>query len=179
MVLGATYYDALRDYAKQVSSGSVNALSKESWSDLFASLDADHQELFHRRAYEILKDSEGEATEEFFALFDDILSDRNILASDPEFIDKVCRPILDAGTEGGIAWMADVAEADASLFTNHRDPAADRDFKDRIQQRVNDAQEGDPTLPDIKRIGAILGIEAEDPQTESDARSEDVSSASE
>ena len=43
-----------------------------------------------------------------------------------------------------IAWMAEVAEADASLFTNRSDPAAASDFKDRIQQRLDDAQEEDP-----------------------------------
>ena len=105
MVLGTTYYDSLVDYAEQVSDGSVSAITYESWSDLFALLDADHRELFHRRAYEILKNSEGEASEEFFALFGDILSGRSILASDQRFIDQVCRPILDADNESGIAWM--------------------------------------------------------------------------
>ena len=98
VVLGATYYDALVDYAEQVSDGSVSALTKESWSDLFALLDANRRELFHRRAYEILKGSEGKASAEFFALFGDILSDRSILADDQRFIDQVCRPILLAGT---------------------------------------------------------------------------------
>ena len=179
IVLGATYHDALVNYAEQVSDGSESALTKESWSDLFTLLGANRRELFHRRAYEILKASEGEASAEFFALFGDILSDRSILAGDQRFIDEVCRPILHVGTEDGIAWMAEVAEADASLFTNRSDPAAASDFKERIQQRLNGAQEGDLTLPDLKRIGAILGIEPEDPETESDARSEDMSSASE
>ena len=179
IVLGATYHDALVNYAEQVSDGSESALTKESWSDLFILLGANRRELFHRRAYEILKASEGEASAEFFALFGDILSDRSILAGDQRFIDEVCRPILHVGTEDGIAWMAEVAEADASLFTNRSDPAAASDFKERIQQRLNGAQEGDLTLPDLKRIGAILGIEPEDPETESDARSEDMSSASE
>ena len=90
-------------------------------------------------------------------MFGDILSDRSILAGDRRFIDEVCRPILHVGTEDGIAWMAEVAEADASLFTNRSDPAAASDFKDRIQQRLDDAQEEDPTLPDLRRIGAVLG----------------------
>ena len=177
MLLGATYFEALVDYAEQVSDGSESALTKESWSDLFTLLDANRRELFHRRAYKILKDSEGEASAEFFALFGGILSDRGILAGDQRFIDEVCRPILHVGIEDGIAWMAEVAETDASLFTNRSDPAAANDFKDRIQQRLDDAQEEDPTLPDLKRIGAIMGIEPEDLESESDAPSEDKSSA--
>ena len=178
VVLRAVYHDALVDYAKQISDGSKSALTKESWSGLFALLDSDHRELFRRRAYGILKGSEGGSSEEFFALFGDILSDTSILASDQRFIDEVCRPILNAGTGGGIAWIADVSEADASLFTDSSDPAAASDFKERIQQRLGGAQEGDLTLPDLKRIGAILGIEPEDRETESDARSENMSSAS-
>ena len=158
IVLGANYHDALVYYAEQVSNGSESALTKESWSDLFTLLDANRRELFHRRAYEILKGSEGGASAEFFALFGDILSGRNILASDPRFIDEVCRPILHVGTKDGIAWIAEVAEADASLFANRSDPAAATDFKDRIRQRLHDAQEDDPTLPDLQRIGVVLGI---------------------
>ena len=166
IVLGATYLEALVDYAEQVSDGSASALTKESWSDLFTLLDANRRELFQRRAYKVLKDSEGEASAEFFALFGGILSDRSILAGDPRFIDEVCRPILHVGTEDGIAWMAEVAEADASLFSYRSDPAAASDFKDRIQQRLNDTLEDDQRLPHLKRIGTALGIAREVSDTE-------------
>ena len=179
IVLGAAYHDALVNYAEQVSNGSESALTRKSWSDLFTLLDVSRRELFHRRAYEILKGSEGEASAEFFALFGDILSDRNILASDQRFIDEVCRPILHVGTKDGIAWIAEVAEVDASLFANRSDPAAAIDFKDRIRQRLHDAREDDLTLADLRRIGVVLGIEPGDSQTEPDARSEDLSNGRE
>ena len=175
IVLGAAYHDSLVNYAEQVSDGSESALTRESWSDLYTLLDANRRELFPRRAYEILKDSDGKASAEFFALFGDILSARNILASDQRFIDEVCRPILRVGTKDGIAWIAEVAEANASLFANRSDPAAATDFKDRIRQRLNDAQEDDPTLSDLRRIGVALGIGPGESQTEPDARSEDLS----
>ena len=173
MVLGASYYDALVNYAEHVSDGSATALRNESWSDLFSLLDASRQELFHRRAYGILKYSEGEASAEFFALFGDILSDRRILASDQRFIDEVCRPILHIGTVDGIAWMAKVAEADASLFTNPGDPAAASDFVDRVRQSLNDTLEDDPRLPYLKRIGTALGIKREASDTDEDPQSAD------
>ena len=66
LVLGATYFDALVEYAEQVADGSGSVLTKESWSDLFNLLDAGRQELFPRRAYEILKASNGEARVGFF-----------------------------------------------------------------------------------------------------------------
>ena len=173
MVLGANYHDALVDYAEQVSDGSARTLKNESWSDLFSLLDVNRRELFHRRAYGILKDSEGEASAEFFALFGDILSDRSILAGDQRFIDEVCRPILHVGTEDGIAWMAEVAEADASLFTNRSDPAAASDFMDRVRQSLADTSEDDPRLPHLKRIGTALGIPREASDTDEDSQSED------
>ena len=175
VVLSAVYQDALVNYAKQISDGSESALTKESWSDLFALLDADRRELFRRRAYEILKGSEGGSSEKFFALFGDILSDTSILASDQRFIDEVCRPILNAGIGGGIAWMADVAEADASLFADRIDPAAATDFRDRIRQSLNDAQEHDSTLSDLRRIGTVLGIGPGDSQTVPDTQSDGFS----
>ena len=168
VVLGAVYYDALVDYAEQVSDDSVNPVTKDSWSDLFASLDADRRELFHRRVYEILKDSNREVSAHFFALFGDILSDIIIRDGDERFIDEVCRPILSVGTEDGIAWLAGVAEANSSLFTDGRDEAAANDFKERIQQRLNDAEEQNTTLADLKRIGKVLGIEPKELETDVD-----------
>ena len=172
IVLGATYHDALVNYAEQVSDGSERALTKESWSDLFTLLDSNRRELFHRRAYEILKDSKGEASAEYFALFGDILlSDSSILAGDHRFIDEVCRPILYIGTEDGIAWMAEVAEADASLFTNSSDPAAASDFADRVRQSLTDTLEDDPRLPHLKRIGTALAITGEASNTDENPQS--------
>ena len=127
-----------------------------------------------------MKGSEGEASAEFFALFGDILSDRSILAGDQRFIDEVCRPILHVGTEDGIAWMAEVAEADASLFTNRSDPAAASDFVDRVRQRLTDTPEEDPRLPHLKRIGTALGIAREAFDTEeAPPQSEDKEATSE
>ena len=77
-------------------------------SSLYLTLTA--ESFFTDEHTNILKGSEGKASAEFFALFGDILSDRSILADDQRFIDQVCRPILLAGTEDGIAWMAEVAE---------------------------------------------------------------------
>ena len=172
IVLGATYHDALVNYAEQVSDGSESALTKESWSDLFTLLDSNRRELFHRRAYEILKDSKGEASAEYFALFGDILlADSSILAGDHRFIDEVCRPILYIGTEDGIAWMAEVAEADASLFTNSSDPAAASDFADRVRQSLTDTLEDDPRLPHLKRIGTALAITGEASNTDENPQS--------
>ena len=159
MGLGATYLDALVDYAEHLSAGSVSALTKESWSDLFALLDTNRRELFHRRAYEKLKGSEGEASAEFFALFGDILSDRSILAGDQRFIDQVCRPILTKGNASGIAWVANIANSDPALLTRHDDQPASNDFADRIRRSLNDTPEDDPTFRHLKEIGAVLGIE--------------------
>ena len=107
------------------------------------------------------------------------ISDRNNLASDQRFIDEVCRPILLAGNRDGIAWIAKVAESEASLLADRNDPAAATDFRDRIRQRLRDAQEDDPTLSDLRRIGVVLGIGPEESLSEPDVRSEDPSNVRE
>ena len=91
----------------------------------------------------------------------------------------MCRPILHVGTEDSIAWIAEVAEADASLFTNRSDPAAATDFVDRVRQRLTDTLEEDPRLPHLKRIGTALGIAREAFDTEEAPQSEDKEATSE
>ena len=84
----------------------------------------------------------------------------------------VCRPILDAGNAAGVTWVADISESDPPLLTDHDDQAAANDFTDRVQQRLDDAEEGDLILHDLQRIGAVLGIDctdSEDSKTASDA----------
>ena len=158
IVLGATYLDALVEYAEGVAGGSVSLLKDQNWSNLLSLLDADRHELFPRRVYEILKATDGGASAEFFAIFGGMLSNRKILTNEPRLIDQVCRPILDSDNAEGLAWVANIADSEPELLTNHDDRAAANDFIDRIQQRLVDAQEGDPTLPDLKRIGVVLGI---------------------
>ena len=182
VTLSVAYFDALIEYAKSVSTGLRRVLPDKSWHELFTLLNADQQELFRRRAYEILEESDGKASVKFFDLFGDMLSNRDLLATERRFIDQVCRPILDARNAKGLSWIADVAKSDPALLIGHRDQAAANDFMDRVRQRLNDTPEDDPTLPHLKRIGTVLGIESverEDAEAESEARSEDMGEASE
>ena len=156
--LGADYFDALVDCARKVADGRKVPLAPEAWSDLLTLLDTDRRELFPRRAYNILEESNGDASVEFFDLFGEMLSNRELLAREQRLIDQVCRPILDTGNARGIKWVADMADTDPVLLTRHGDRAAINDFKDRIGQRLNDTSEGDPIFHDLERIAAALRI---------------------
>ena len=170
VVLGVAYYDALIECAEGVAEGPERTLADESWSDLLTLLDADHQVLFPRRVYNVLEASDGEASPEFFNLFGDMISSRELLANERRFIDQVCRPILNKGNARGIAWVANIVNSDPALLTRHGDQPASNDFKDRIRQRLDDTSEDDPTFRHLKEIGAVLGIEcleSEESETES------------
>ena len=170
VVLGVTYYDALIEFAESVAEGQKSILADEYWSDLLTLLDADHQVLFPRRVYNVLEASDGEASPEFFNLFGDMISSRELLANERRFIDQVCRPILNKGNARGIAWVANIVNSDPALLTRHGDQPASNDFKDRIRQRLDDTSEDDPTFRHLKEIGAVLGIvylESEEAETES------------
>ena len=117
-----------------------------------------NKSFFLRRAYEILEVSRGEASAEFFNLFGDMLSNRELLANQRRFIDEVCRPILENRNARGITWVADIADSDPALLNEHRDAAAINDFKERIRQRLKDTSDRDPIFHDLERIGAALGI---------------------
>ena len=179
--LGSTYLDALTEYAKSVVSGVREVLPRNTWNALFSLLSADQQEMFSRRAYEILQDSDGEANGQFFDLFGPTLSSPDLLAHDQRLIDRVCRPILDEGNDKGIAWVAAIAESNPKLLTEHSDRAAVNDFVDRVQKRLNDTPEDAPILSDVIKIGTVLGvqrIEREDSETDSGALSEEAEESS-
>ena len=165
VVLGADYLDALVDCARNVVDGGEMLMALDAWPDVLSFLDTYGRELFSRRAYKILEGSHGGASVEFFDLFGDMLSNRELLANEQWFIDQVCRPILDTGNARGMTWVADIADSDPALLIKHRDHAAINDFKDRIRQRLNDTSDRDPTFHDLARIGAALGISR--PQRES------------
>ena len=179
LTLGPDYLDALVEYARKVSSASRGVIGKESWDELFNLLNAGQRELFRRRTYEVLEQSDGKASIKFFDLFGSELSNRDFLANELEFIDQVCRPLLEASNARGLAWVADIADSHPPLFTQSRDQAAANDFTDRVRQRVNHAPEDDPTLPHLKIIGTALGIEREESEAESEARPEDPEDVSE
>ncbi len=179
LTLGPDYLDALVEYAGRVSSASRGVISKESWDELFNLLNAGQRELFRRRTYKVLEQSDGKASIKFFDLFGSELSSHDFLANELEFIDQVCRPLLEASNARGLAWVADIADSHPPLFTQSRDQAAANDFTDRVRQRVNHAPEDDPTLPHLEIIGTVLGIEREEPEAESEVRSEDPEDVSE
>ena len=179
LTFGPDYLDALVEYARKVSSASRGVMDRETWDELFKLLNAGQQELFCRRTYEVLEQSDGRASTKFFDLFGSKLSSRGLLANEVGFIDQVCRPLLDANNTRGLAWVADIADSHPSLFTQSKDQAAANDFMDRVRQRVDDAPEDDPTLPHLEKIGTALGIEREEPEAESEAPSKDLEDASE
>ena len=179
VTLGVAFLDALIEYARTVAAGLSSVLPDVYWRELVSLLSADQQELLSRRAYDILVASDGEASTEFIKILGGLLSSTNLLSNDRRFIDQVCRPILVKGNASGIEWVADIADSDPRLFTRHRDRAAANDFKERVQQSLNEAVDDDPTLLNLKRIGDALGIERQDAEPASEGQSEDLSEATE
>ena len=158
LTLGIDYSDALLKHVANIAQGTERSLSDETWRALFGLLNAEHQDLIPRRAYEILKSSNGEASEEFFELLGDTLSDRGLLIKDADFIDQVCRRIVVADNSAGIRWIAGIAETHPSLFTANDDSSAFVDLQGRILRRIEVAEEDGSTLPNLKRIASALGF---------------------
>ena len=88
-----------------------------------------------------------------------MLSNSDLLANERGFIDRICRSLLDADNEGGLAWVADTAESNPTLLTGSKEQAAANDFRDRVRQRLNDTPADDAIVPHLKRIGTVLDIE--------------------
>ena len=136
-------------------------------------LDSEQRELFRSRVYGVLEQSDGKASIKFFDLFGSMLSNIDLLANERGFIDRVCRPLIDADSERGLEWVADIAESNPTLLTASKEQAAANDFRDRVRQRLNDTSAGDTIVPHLERIGTILGIERESSGAELETQAED------
>ena len=82
----------------------------------------------------------------------------------------------------GIAWLGELADSAPRLLTQNNARAAVNDFKDRVQQRLDDTSPDAPIFPDLKRIGIVFGIERierSSSEAEPEARPEDTGEASE
>ena len=157
MTFGVAFFDALVSYAKEIAHGLDDALPYKTWNLLVNVQDSRHQALLPRRVYEILEEGNGDVSPLFYDFFGGMLVDGNLLADEPRFIDRVCRPIVDANNTAGIAWLAKVADANRRLLARHSDHAAVEDLADRIRQRIETASDDDPVLSDLKKISAALG----------------------
>ncbi|MXY20076.1 MAG: hypothetical protein F4Y49_01930 [Dehalococcoidia bacterium] len=156
--LGSTYFDALIDHAEKIAEGQDMLPPDDNWHERLTLLNPDQQKLFPRRAYRILEESNGRASAGFFNLFGDMISDRQLLANEQRFIDRVCTPILETENVAGMAWVAGIAKSIPKLLREHGDQAAANDFKDRVQNHLYNKQDDDPIFSDLKTIGKSLRI---------------------
>ena len=159
MTFGLAFFDALVTYAKKIAKDQDpdDVLPHETWDLLVNMLDSRYQALLPRRVYEILEEESGDVTSLFYDFFGGMLMNGNLLADEPRFVDRVCRPIVDAGNVAGIAWLAKVADTNPRLLARHSDQAAVEDLTERIRQSIKVASDDDPILSDMKRIGTALG----------------------
>ena len=155
MTFGVAFYDALVAYAKKIAQDIDDTLPQEKWNLLVNMLDSRHHALLPRRVYEILEEENGGVTSLFYDFFGGMLIDGNLLADEPRFIDRVCRPIVDTGNTAGITWLANLAKTNPRLLARHSDQAAVEDLSDRIRQRIEAASDDDP-ISDLRKIGSAL-----------------------
>ena len=167
IALGPAYSDALLNYVERVASGTEVAIPNERWHELTVMLNSAQHELLPRRVYAVLESVGGQASEEFFESFGEMLSDPGLLVDERRFIDRVCTPLLDANHERGIAWIANIAESAPALLSENSYLAAVDDFKDRIQQNLNVDHDDGPMFQNLTKIAEVLGIDPEHLEAES------------
>ena len=160
VALGTVYADALKAFARSVASDLEESLPDANWSQLLALLNDDQRALIPRGLYEVLEETNGEASPKFFAIFGKMLSNQDLLLEQRRFIHQVCRPILEMDNPEGISWIANIAESYPRLLARNADSAATNDFRERIEHRLDIAEEDDPALNHLQKIGAVFGIKS-------------------
>lgn len=165
--LGVAFSGALAKYAEHVAVEADAFLPSETWRQLFGLLNSHQQEMFARRAYRNLVETEGDASTEFFEIFGSIVSNPNVIVNEDRFIYQVCIPMLNSENLSGISWIADIADSNPELLVEHDDPAALDEFADGIRRTIIQMSEDDPKFHDLKRIGNALSIEIDALKTDS------------
>ena len=157
--LGVGFSDALTEFAELVAKNNDESLTDETWYQLLGFLNSDQREMFARRAYKMLVESNGETNAKFFKIIGSVTVQRYVLSDEMRFVYEVFTPIIDADNAAGFKWIAEILGSDPSLLVYHRDIPARDEFADRVRQRMSNTPEDDAKFEDLVKIGHSLPVE--------------------
>lgn len=161
--LGPAYQDGLAAHARAIVSAEDFGPLSEALPGLLVLLDADNTALLARRVYDVLESSSGGAREPFFALYGDLVADRDFLLAQSGFVDRVCRPLVVHRNAYGFRWLAAVLRSAPDLLRLHGDQQAVRDFRDRVSSALH-SSDGDQVFREATRsIASVLGVSRASP----------------
>ncbi len=136
LALGPAYQDGLAAHAEATVGTDDFGPLAEALPGLLMLLDADNTVLLARRTYDALESSRGAAGEPFFALYGDLIAEKDFLLAQPGFVDRVCRPLLVEHNAYGLSWLGRLLRSNPDLLSVHGDQTGVRDFRGRVSSAL-------------------------------------------
>ena len=166
LALGPAYQDGLAAHAEaMVGADGLGPLADE-LPRLLMLLDADNTVLLARRVYDALESSGGGAREPFFALYGELIADKDFLLAQPGFVDRVCRPLLVQRNAHGLSWLASLLRSNPDVLSSHEDQTGVRDLRGRVSSALR-SQDDDGMFEEATRsIAQALDIPMPAPPSE-------------
>lgn len=173
--LGADFVDGLSQYAREMLSNEKPSGATLQLQGLVDLLAAHHRSGLSAALYRILDEAPAKAKGAFFTLFGRMIADRTALLNEPQFVARVCEPMLQEGNLPGLEWLEGVLKEWPDLLEAHRDEDATLRFRDRLESELRDLDDGDETV--VTRIAGILGVSAPEKPDDGPPSASDVSEA--
>ncbi len=159
--LGTDYLDGLMSHAQAATEANVDSSIKDALPALIELLSVSNRELLTRRVYEALEGSDGKARREFFELYGELLASRDFLLRQPDFVDRVCRPLLVQSNAHGLYWLSNIICSDPNILEEHSDGSAVQDFLSRVHSALNSPGDGEEVSNEVQLIARALDIDPE------------------
>jgi len=168
------FQDALFEHAKAIGKGELSVANAPDadWVALSRSLDEADQMNLARRLLAFLVVSPP-VRDEFFALYGSVLTQREVLESEPTLLVKQMLPAVQERGVFSLVWIAELLESHPSLLEAFPSDTA-QDFEGRIEAALRDDEISAAVAESFRRIAVSLGLDVGDsPGTSDDAESDE------
>ena len=166
LALGPAYQDGLAAHAEAMVGTDEFGPLADMLPSLLMLLDADNAALLARRVYDALESSRGAAREPFFALYGELIAEKDFLLAQSGFVDRVCRPLIVQRNAYGLSWLARLLRSNPDLLALHGDQPGVRDFHGRVSSALKSLDDDEASHEATRSIAQALDIPLPAPASE-------------
>jgi len=156
------YQDALAEHGGLLASGDMTVeLPEYAWNELLKPLRRDLRKVLRRRLYNAMVTvtaSGGRLGTQFFTLYDEELSNSELLRAHSDAPSGLFVPILQNRDLAGLEWIAGLSKSKRQVFAHFRRDAM-LEFKDSLRRALQ-ADPGDNASSVIQEIAEALQVKA-------------------
>ena len=157
--VGRPFVDALVERADNAVAGRFTVgRFGIAWQQELNLLPSDFRTLLARHLYEATQKTDGNIAEPFFEMYDLVLADPDILATDSKAFMTLFDPMLKTRNGPGLEWAADFLETNPTFHESCKTPDTVAAFKDHLRDYITGETGDQPIDSAVRRICVVLGV---------------------